>query len=100
MKPVGNGKLSKRDGDKMGFPVFPLDWTTSSRRFIRLQRKGFFGSCNQLLALWVGMTEREKIILTGRISSIFDLNRVHKSELNLIRKNKWFNHQYLIKQRR
>jgi glutamyl-tRNA synthetase len=44
------------------------------------------------------MTEREKIILTGRISSIFDLNRVHKSGLNLIRKNKWFNHQYLIKQ--
>jgi hypothetical protein len=32
LKPIGNGKLSKRDGDKMGFPVFPLEWKTSRRR--------------------------------------------------------------------
>ena len=32
LKPVGNGKLSKRDGDKMGFPVFPLEWTSPTAR--------------------------------------------------------------------
>jgi glutamyl-tRNA synthetase len=76
------GKLSKRDGDKMGF-VFPLIGKPK-KRFIRLQRKGFSGSCNQLLALLVGMTERTKNYSQELVA--FDLNRVHKSELNLIRK--------------
>jgi hypothetical protein len=39
MKPVGNGKLSKRDGDKMGFPVFPL--VENRRRFHQVTEKGF-----------------------------------------------------------
>ena len=42
MKPVGNGKLSKRDGDKMGFPVFPLDWKTAEGVSSGYREKGFF----------------------------------------------------------
>jgi glutamyl-tRNA synthetase len=84
MKPVGNGKLSKRD--KMGFPVFPLDWKTTRRRFIRLQRKDFPGSCNQLLALLGWNDGTEKNYSLEELVEAFDLNRVHKSELNLILK--------------
>jgi glutamyl-tRNA synthetase len=39
LKPVGNGKLSKRDGDKLGFPVFPLEWKTEGRNSVWIQRK-------------------------------------------------------------
>jgi hypothetical protein len=70
MKPVGNGKLSKRDGDKWDFLYF--HWIGKlKRRFIRLQRKVFPGSCNQLLALLGWNDGTEKIILTGRISRSF-----------------------------
>jgi glutamyl-tRNA synthetase len=63
----------------MGFPIL-IGWTTNERRFIRLQRKGFSEAViNALLALWVGMTERKKLFSLEECSSIFDLNRVHKS---------------------
>lgn len=103
MKPVGNGKLSKRDGDKMGFPVFPLDWTDASSRIksIGYREKGFFPEAvvNFLALLgWNDGTEKELFSLEELIEK-FDLSRVHKSGAKFDpEKNKWFNHQYLVKQ--
>lgn len=101
MKPVGNGKLSKRDGDKMGFPVFPLDWHTAEGVSSGYREKGFFPEAviNFLALLgWNDGTEKELFSLEELVQK-FDLNRVHKAGAKFDpEKNKWFNHQYLVKQ--
>jgi glutamyl-tRNA synthetase len=101
MKPVGNGKLSKRDGDKMGFPVFPLDWKTADGISSGYREKGFFPEAvvNFLALLgWNDGTEKELFSLE-ELESTFDLSRVHKAGAKFDpEKNKWFNHQYLVKQ--
>jgi len=101
MKPVGNGKLSKRDGDKMGFPVFPLDWQTAEGVSSGYREKGFFPEAviNFLALLgWNDGTEKELFSLE-ELKEAFDLNRVHKAGAKFDpEKNKWFNHQYLVKQ--
>ena len=101
MKPVGNGKLSKRDGDKMGFPVFPLDWKTAEGISSGYREKGFFPEAvvNFLALLgWNDGTEQEIFSLEELVEK-FDLSRVHKAGAKFDpEKNKWFNHQYLIKQ--
>ncbi|TDE31497.1 glutamate--tRNA ligase [Flavobacterium ranwuense] len=101
LKPVGNGKLSKRDGDKMGFPVFPLDWKTAEGISSGYREKGFFPEAviNFLALLgWNDGTDKELFTLEELVEA-FDLNRVHKSGAKFDpEKNKWFNHQYLIKQ--
>jgi len=100
MKPVGNGKLSKRDGDKMGFPVFPLDWKTAEGVSSGYREKGFFPEAvvNFLALLgWNDGTEKELFSL-DELENAFDLSRVHKAGAKFDpEKNKWFNHQYLIK---
>ena len=102
MKPVGNGKLSKRDGDKMGFPVFPLNWTDpiSGETSSGYREKGFFPEAviNFLALLgWNDGTEKELFSLE-ELENAFDLSRVHKAGAKFDpEKNKWFNHQYLIK---
>ncbi|WP_348800158.1 glutamate--tRNA ligase [Flavobacterium adhaerens] len=100
LKPIGNGKLSKRDGDKMGFPVFPLEWKTKEGISSGYREKGFFPeTVVNFLALlgWNDGTEQELFSLEELISK-FDLNRVHKSGAKFDpEKNKWFNHQYLMK---
>ncbi|WP_035668959.1 glutamate--tRNA ligase [Flavobacterium sp. 83] len=102
MKPVGNGKLSKRDGDKMGFPVFPLDWKTEEGVSSGYREKGFFPEAvvNFLALLgWNDGTEKELFTLQELVEA-FDLSRVHKSGAKFDpEKNKWFNHQYLVKQK-
>ncbi|MBX9808222.1 MAG: glutamate--tRNA ligase [Flavobacteriaceae bacterium] len=100
MKPVGNGKLSKRDGDKLGFPVFPLDWKTAEGVSSGYREKGFFPEAvvNFLALLgWNDGTEKE-IFSLEELENAFDLSRVHKAGAKFDpEKNKWFNHQYLIK---
>ena len=102
LKPIGNGKLSKRDGDKMGFPVFPLEWTDASSMTTSMgyREKGFFPeTVLNFLALlgWNDGTEKELFSLEELVKS-FDLTRVHKSGAKFDpEKNKWFNHQYLVK---
>jgi glutamyl-tRNA synthetase len=102
LKPIGNGKLSKRDGDKLGFPVFPLDWTDpiSGEKYSGYREKGFFPEAviNFLALLgWNDGTEKELFSLE-ELEKAFDLNRVHKSGAKFDpEKNKWFNHQYLVK---
>ncbi len=101
LKPVGNGKLSKRDGDKLGFPVFPLEWKTEEGVSSGYREKGFFPEAvvNFLALLgWNDGTDKELYSLEELVEA-FDLNRVHKAGAKFDpEKNKWFNHQYLIKQ--
>jgi len=101
LKPIGNGKLSKRDGDKMGFPVFPLEWKTEEGTSMGYRENGFFPEAvvNFLALLgWNDGTEQELFSLEELISK-FDLGRIHKAGAKFDpEKNKWFNHQYLQKQ--
>ena len=101
LKPIGNGKLSKRDGDKLGFPVFPLQWETEGKISLGYKEKGFFPEAviNFLSLLgWNDGTEQELFSLEELVEK-FDLSRVHKSGAKFDpEKNKWFNHQYLQKQ--
>jgi len=101
LKPIGNGKLSKRDGDKLGFPVFPLEWQTAEGISSGYREAGFFPEAvvNFLALLgWNDGTDKE-IFSLDELSQSFDLSRVHKSGAKFDpEKNKWFNHQYLVKQ--
>ena len=99
LKPVGNGKLSKRDGDKMGFPVFPLEWKTEESTSMGYREQGYFPEAvvNFLALLgWNDGTDKELFSLEELVAS-FDLTRVNKSGAKFDPdKNKWFNHQYLV----
>jgi len=101
LKPDGKGKLSKRDGDRMGFPVFPLEWTdTKSGELSRGYREdGYFpDSFINMLALlgWNPGTEQE-IFDIKALSESFSLERVGRSGSRFDpEKAKWFNHQYLM----
>ena len=101
LKPVGNGKLSKRDGDKLGFPVFPLEWRTDEGISTGYREKGFFPEAvvNFLALLgWNDGTDKELYSLEELVEA-FDLSRVHKAGAKFDPdKNKWFNHQYLALQ--
>lgn len=103
LKPVGNGKLSKRDGDKLGFPVFPLDWIdpVTQEKSSGYREKGFFPEAvvNFLALLgWNDGTNQELFTLEELVEK-FDLGRVHKAGAKFDpEKNKWFNHNYLVKQ--
>lgn len=100
LKPVGKGKLSKRDGDKLGFPVFPLNWTDPKSNEISSGYKeaGFYPeTVVNFLALlgWNPGTEQEIFSLEQLINS-FDLDRVNKSGAKFDpEKNKWFQQQYI-----
>ncbi len=100
LKPTGKGKLSKRDGDKAGFPVFPLEWKLAEGEIAAGYREsGYLPSAvNNLLALlgWNSGTEQEIFSMEQLIES-FSIERVNKSGARFDpEKAKWFNHQYLI----
>jgi glutamyl-tRNA synthetase len=98
LKPIGNGKLSKRDGDKLGFPVFPLEWKSAEGVSSGYREQGYFSEAvvNFLALLgWNDGTEKELFSLDELVAA-FDLNRIHKAGAKFDPdKNKWFNHQYL-----
>jgi glutamyl-tRNA synthetase len=100
LKPDGNGKLSKRDGDRLGFPVFPLQWTdpTSGDHMSGYREAGYFPEAFvNLLALlgWNPGTEQELFSIDELIAA-FSLDRVGKSGSKFDpEKAKWFNHQYI-----
>ncbi len=95
LKPTGKGKLSKRDADKLGFPIFPLAWE-SERGYREL---GFFPEAltNFLAFLgWNPGTEQE-IFSKEELSKVFNLDRVSKAGARFdFEKAKWFNQQYLM----
>ena len=99
LKPTGSGKLSKRDGDKFGFPVFPLEWHGPDGERSRGYREdGYFPEAFvNLLALlgWNPGTEQEILSMEELIAQ-FSLDRVSKSGARFDpEKAKWFNAQYL-----
>jgi glutamyl-tRNA synthetase len=101
MKPEGKGKLSKRDGDKMGFPVFPLEWKPADgTTFSGYREDGYLPQAvvNMLAFLgWNPGTEQE-IFSLDELVAAFELEKVHKSGAKFDpEKTKWFQHQYLQK---
>lgn len=99
LKPVGNGKLSKRDGDKMGFPVFPLEWTSADGEKSHGYREdGYFPDAfvNMLAMLgWNPGTEQE-IFSMQQLVDAFSLEKVGKSGAKFNpEKARWYNREYL-----
>ncbi|APX98927.1 glutamate--tRNA ligase [Lacinutrix venerupis] len=102
LKPTGKGKLSKRDGDKLGFPVFPLEYTSPNGDVSKgYKEEGYFADAviNFLSFLgWNPGTEQEIFSLEELIAA-FDLSRVNKAGARFDPdKTKWFNHHYMQEQ--
>ena len=103
LKPDGNGKLSKRDGDRLGFPVFPLQWKDSVTGEISsgYREKGYYPEAFvNILALlgWNDGTEQE-IFSMNELIEHFSLERIHKAGAKFDpEKAKWINQQYFRKQ--
>ena len=102
LKPTGKGKLSKRDGDKLGFPVFPLEYTSPEGDVSRgYKEDGYFAEAvvNFLAFLgWNPGTEQEIFSLEELIEA-FDLSKVNKAGARFDPdKIKWFNHHYMQEQ--
>jgi glutamyl-tRNA synthetase len=100
LKPKGNGKLSKRDGDKLGFPVFPTQWINAEgEKSMGYREEGYFAPAfiNMLALLgWNPGTEQEIFSMDELIAN-FSLERVNKSGARFDpEKAKWFNHQYML----
>lgn len=99
LKPDGKGKLSKRDGDRLGFPVFPLKWTNAEGEVSRGYREdGYFPEAFvNLLAMlgWNPGNDQELFTMEGLIEA-FSLERVIKSGARFNPdKAKWYNKEYL-----
>ena len=98
LKPTGKGKLSKRDGDKLGFPVFPLKWEKGNTKIFGYKESGYFPEAvlNFLALLgWNPGTEQEFFSLKELIEC-FSLKQVNKAGARFDpEKIKWFNHGYL-----
>ena len=102
LKPEGKGKLSKRDGDRLGFPVFPLEWHDPSSGEVSsgFRESGYFPEAvvNFLALLgWNPGTEQE-IMSMEELISLFDLTKCSKSGARFdYQKGIWFNHEYILK---
>lgn len=100
LKPVGNGKLSKRDGDKLGFPVFPLEWHDPKSDAISMgyREEGYLPEAvvNFLALLgWNPGTEQE-IMSMDELIGLFSFEHCSKNGAKFdFEKGKWFNHKYL-----
>ncbi len=103
LKPVGNGKLSKRDGDKLGFPVFPLEWhdPKSGEVSSGYREKGYLPEAvvNFLALLGWNPGNDQEVMSLDEMVQLFDLSKCSKNgaKFDYI-KAAWFNHQYLLKQ--
>lgn len=99
LKPVGNGKLSKRDGDKLGFPVFPLKWTNADGETSHGYREdGYFPEAfvNMLAMLgWNPGDDREMFTISELVEA-FSMEKVQKAGAKFNpEKAKWYNREYL-----
>jgi len=100
LKPDGHGKLSKRDGDRLGFPVFAMNWTDprTDETVHGFRERGFLPEAfvNMLAMLgWNAGTEQE-IFSMDELIKQFSIERVHKGGAKFdYEKAKWFNHQYI-----
>ncbi|MCI6234952.1 MAG: glutamate--tRNA ligase [Prevotella sp.] len=102
LKPEGKGKLSKRDGDRLGFPVFPLEWhdPKSGEVSTGFRESGYFPEAvvNFLALLgWNPGTEQEMFTLDELVEA-FDISRCSKAGAKFdYQKGIWFNHEYILK---
>lgn len=102
LKPDGNGKLSKRDGDRLGFPVFPLEWKDPETGAISsgYRENGYFPDAfiNMLLLLGWAPGNNQEIFTREEMIEAFSIERIGKSGSKFDpEKAKWFNQQYLRK---
>lgn len=100
LKPDGNGKLSKRDGDRLGFPVFPLNWVdpTTGEQSSGYRERGYYPDAfvNMLALLGWNPGTQQEIFTLAELCEAFSLERVSKSGAKFDpEKTKWFNQQYL-----
>jgi glutamyl-tRNA synthetase len=100
LKPDGNGKLSKRDGDRLGIPVFPLEWKDPETGAISsgYREKGYFPKAfiNMLLLLGWAPGNNQEIFTEQEMIEAFTIERIGKSGSKFDPdKTRWFNQQYL-----
>lgn len=100
LKPEGNGKLSKRDGDRLGFPVFPLEWKDPKTGDISsgYRESGYLPEAvvNFLALLGWNPGNDQEIITLPELIKLFSFDRCSKSGAKFdYEKAKWFNHQYI-----
>jgi glutamyl-tRNA synthetase len=101
LKPEGNGKLSKRDGDRLGFPVFPLQWTDPKTGEVSsgYRETGYFPEAvvNMLALLGWHPSDNRELFTMPELIEAFSLEKVSKSGAKFdVQKAFWFNHQYLM----
>ena len=102
LKPDGNGKLSKRDGDRLGFPVFPLEWHDPKTGEVSrgYREEGYFPEAviNFLALLgWNPGTEQELFTL-DELVKLFDITKCSKAGARFdYKKCIWFNHEYILR---
>ncbi|MBR1834256.1 MAG: glutamate--tRNA ligase [Bacteroidales bacterium] len=102
LKPDGNGKLSKRDGDRLGFPVFPLDWHNPETGELSTgyRERGYLPEAvvNMLALLGWNPGNDQELMTMDELISLFSIEHISKSGAKFnIEKAKWFNHEYLQK---
>lgn len=99
LRPDGKGKLSKRDGDRLGFPVFPINWQTAEGEIYSGYREnGYFSEAfiNMLALLGWNPGDNKELFTLDELVETFSLERVGKSGARFDPdKTKWFNQQYL-----
>lgn len=100
LKPEGKGKLSKRDGDKFGFPVFPLDFKDPATGTVSkgYRENGYFPEAfiNMVALLGWSPADDKEILSMEEMTREFDLYKVHKAGARFSKeKSEWFNHQYM-----
>lgn len=100
LKPEGNGKLSKRDGDRLGFPVFPLQWKdpATGETSSGYRESGYFPQAvvNLLALLGWHPSHNKEMFSMDELIEEFSLEKVSKSGAKFdLQKAHWFNHQYL-----
>jgi glutamyl-tRNA synthetase len=100
LKPDGNGKLSKRDGDRLGFPVFPLEWTDpfTGEKSSGYRESGYLPEAfiNFLAFLGWNPGTHQEIFSMDELATAFSIERIGKSGTQFdIHKARWYNEQYL-----
>ena len=101
LKPDGNGKLSKRDGDRLGFPVFPMEWTDPTTGDISsgYKEKGYEPEAvvNMLALLGWHTSDNRELFSMDELIQLFSIEKISKNGAKFDpEKAKWFNHQHLM----
>ncbi len=101
LKPEGNGKLSKRDGDRLGFPVFPLEWHDPKTGDVSsgYRESGYLPDAviNFLALLGWNPGNDQEILSMDELIRLFDLSHCSKSGAKFdYKKGVWFNHEYIL----